>query len=145
MGIVSKGFDTPSPVQEEVIPNILAGMPIFIFPSFLSILSLTPREKHHSQSQERYRKDGCIRHPHAEPDRLEDRLNPGLDSRSDQRTGPSDLGSDQGSVQIYARGPGHGEHRRDKSKRRHHETAEANSRDGRHPGQNPGFGQQKNR
>ena len=24
MGIISKGFDFPSPVQEEVIPNILA-------------------------------------------------------------------------------------------------------------------------
>ena len=25
MGIVAKGFDKPSPVQEEVIPKILAG------------------------------------------------------------------------------------------------------------------------
>lgn len=26
MGIMAKGFDRPSPVQEEVIPNVLAGI-----------------------------------------------------------------------------------------------------------------------
>ena len=44
MGIVAKGFDFPSPVQEEVIPNILE-----------SRVSITKREERARESEEWHR------------------------------------------------------------------------------------------
>lgn len=58
MGIVEKGFDKPSPIQEECFPVALAGIPISLF--WWSIMTLA-RKKPHRKSKERHWQDCCFR------------------------------------------------------------------------------------